>query len=198
MRSEISQYARRIPEWVVFVVGLVPLAWLIWLIVGGKLGFDPVKSLEHELGIIGLQFLLASLCITPLLRFARINLCKFRRPLGLLGFTYIVLHFLTWMILDLSLRWSQIGADLVKRPYIVVGFIALVLLVPLALTSWRGAMRRLGQMTWCRLHRLSYVAVILGAIHFVMQEKVWTAESVIYLTITLLLVASRFIWIRVW
>ena len=83
-----------------------------------------------------------------------------------------------------------------KRPYIVVGFIALLLLVPLAATSWKGAMRRLGSQAWCRLHRLSYVVVILGAVHFIMQEKVWTLESLAYLAVAALLVGARALWLR--
>ena len=196
MRDRLNTSARALPEWPIYLIGLVPAVWLIWQGVTGGLGVDPVKVMEHQLGEWGLQFLLATLCITPLLRYARINLCKFRRPLGLLGFTYVSLHFLVWLLLDLQLRWAEIGTDLVKRPYIVVGFVAFILLVPLALTSWKGAIRRMGSLNWNRLHMLSYVVVILGGVHFVMQEKVWTAESLIYLGLAVVLVGMRFLWLR--
>ena len=186
------------PTWIVYVLGVLPGVWLIWAGVTGRLGVDPVKAMEHRAGLWSLQFLLASLCVTPLMRFARINLVKFRKPLGLLAFGYLVLHFLIWMVLDLGLRWSEIGADLVKRPYIVVGFVGFVLLVPLAATSWQGAMRRMGATAWNRLHRLVYVAVLLGAVHFVMQSKVWTLEIALYLAAAVGLVALRLTWIRRW
>ncbi len=194
--QHISQNARRVPEWLVYTLGVIPFFWIFWLCLDGRLGPEPVKELEHRLGLLGLQFLLASLMITPLMRYGRINLIKFRRTLGLLGFTYVLLHFLTWMILDLALRWDEIGADLVKRPYIVVGFVAFLLLIPLVATSWQGAIRRIGPKAWGRLHRLSYVVVILGAVHFVMQEKVWERESLLYLYLALGLVAMRVLWVK--
>lgn len=192
----ISQAARKIPEMPLYIVGLVPPAWLLWRGATGALGPDPVKVMEHTIGLWGLQLLLASLCVTPLLRFARINLIKFRRPLGLIGALYILLHFLVWLLLDLQLRWGQIIEDLSKRPYIIVGFVALLLLVPLAATSWKGAIRAMGPQAWGRLHKLSYLIVILGGVHFVMQEKVWEVESLAYLFAAILLVGSRILWLK--
>lgn len=194
----ITEVARRIPTWLIYALGLVPLAWLVFAMFTGQLGIDPVKTLEHDLGILSLRFLLASLTITPLMRFGRVNLIKFRKVLGLLGFGYLTLHFLVWITLDLQFLWGQIGADLVKRPYIVVGFLAFLLLIPLAATSFQKAVRFLGPVLWQRIHRLVYPAVLLGAVHFVMQEKVWTTESIIYLTAAILLVGMRFLWIRRW
>lgn len=194
----ISGMARKLPTWPVYVLGLVPAGWLVYAALTNQLGIDPVKQLEHDLGLLSLRFLLASLCITPLLRFARINLMKFRKALGLLAVIYLTLHFLVWLLLDLQLRWGLIGAEIVKRPYLTVGFVAFLMLLPLAATSWQGAIRRLGVATWGRLHRLVYPAVILGGIHFVMQEKVWTTESLIYLALAVGLVATRLTWIRRW
>ena len=136
--------------------------------------------------------------MTPLLRYGRINLLKFRKALGLIGFSYLVLHFLVWLLLDLQLRWGEIGTDLVKRPYIVVGFIAFLALIPLAATSYKRAVSALGAQNWQRIHRLVYPAVILGGVHYVMQEKVWTFESLAYLAAAVLLVGMRFLWIRRW
>ncbi len=194
----ISGVARRVPTWPVYVLGLVPAGWLVWAALTGALGIDPVKTLEHDLGILSLRFLLASLCITPLFRLARVNLLKFRKALGLLAFIYLTLHFLVWLLLDLQLRWGLIGAEIVKRPYLTLGFAAFVMLIPVAATSWEGAIRRMGAVAWGRLHRLVYPAALLGGVHFVMQEKVWTTESLVYLAIGVFLVGSRSLWIRRW
>ncbi|MBM2575850.1 sulfoxide reductase heme-binding subunit YedZ [Jannaschia sp. Os4] len=197
----ISGWARKVPTWVVYLAGT---AWAAWIFVSALITpdmtvqADPAKYLEHRYGIVSLQLLLAGLCVTPLLRFARINLIKFRRALGLLAFLFLALHFLVWLVLDMALRWSEIGADLVKRPYIVVGFVAFLLLIPLAVTSWNRAMKAMSSVAWQRLHRLVYVAVVLGAVHFVMQEKVWTTESLIYLALAVGLVGLRATWIRRW
>lgn len=189
----ITGVARKVPTWPVYILGCVPPAWLLYQGINGALGPDPTKVIEHQLGIWALQLLLAGLCITPLMRLARINLLKFRRSIGLLAFLYIALHLLTWLVLDIQLRWGEIWADILKRPYITVGMAAFVLSVPLALTSWNGAVRRMGAAAWCKLHKLTYVIVLLGAVHFVMQEKVWTFESLIYLTLAVLLVGYRLV-----
>lgn len=193
--DRLNQILRRLPEWPLYILGLLPAAWLLWLGVNGGLGVEPISALEHELGVIALQFLIATLLVTPLRRYAGLNLLKFRRAFGLLGFLYICLHLLTWVVLDMSLLWGQIARDLVERPYIMVGMAAFLLLVPLALTSTRWAIRRMGPR-WQKLHRLSYVAVILGGVHFVMQEKVWSAQSLIYLGLALAVVAMRGLWMK--
>lgn len=194
----ISGWLRRVPTWVVYLAGAVPGLLLVMAIFTGGLGADPVRTLEHRLGLLALQFLLASLCITPLLRFARINLVKFRKALGLLAFGYVVMHFTVWLLLDLQLRWGLIGAEIVKRPYLTLGFAAFLALIPLAATSFQKAKKALGAQGWARLHRLVYLAMILGSVHFVMQEKVWTTESLLYLTLAIVLVGMRLLWIRRW
>jgi sulfoxide reductase heme-binding subunit YedZ len=188
--DQINALARRLPTWVVYGLGAVPFAILAYAAVTNGLGPDPVKSLELQLGEWGLRFLIASLAITPLMKVG-IRLLKFRRSLGLLGFFYVALHFTTWVTLDLALRWGQIGSELYKRPFIIVGFAALLMLMPLALTSWNGAIRRMGPAVWKKLHKLAYVAILLGAVHFVMIGKVYTTESLIYLAIVLGLLGLR-------
>lgn len=195
MIDDINQSLRRLPEWPLYILGLFPAAWLLWLGMTGGLGVEPISALEHELGVIALQFLIASLLVTPLRRYAGLNLLKFRRAFGLLGFLYICLHLLTWLALDMALLWGQIAEDLVERPYIMVGMAAFLMLVPLAATSTKAAIRRMGA-SWQKLHRLSYLAVILGGVHFVMQEKVWTAQSLIYLAIALGVVGLRALWMK--
>jgi sulfoxide reductase heme-binding subunit YedZ len=191
----ISGLARKVPTWPVYLAGLIPGAWAIYAAFSMV---DPVEKLSHSTGLISLQFLLASLCVTPLMRYARVNLIKFRKALGLLAFGYLTVHFLVWLLLDLQLRWGQIGADIVKRPYLTLGFAGFVLLIPLAATSFRFAIKRMSSTAWARLHRLVYVTAILGGVHYVMQEKVWTTESMIYLAAAILLVGMRLLWVRRW
>lgn len=191
----ITGTARKVPSWVVYLGGAMLIGWQIWR---GVTAIDPVEVLERGLGLLSLQFLLGSLAVTPLMRFGRINLIKFRKALGLLAFAALVLHFIVWLVLDLQLRWGLIGAEIVKRPYLTVGFVAFLALVPLAATSWQGAVRRMGAQAWGRLHRLVYPAILLGGVHFVMQEKVWSLESLLYLAAALILVGMRFLWIRRW
>lgn len=190
MRDRINATARRVPTTLLYIGGAIPAAWLLLGATQDSLGPDPVKALEQGLGIWALRFLLASLCITPLMR-AGIRLLKFRRALGLLGFAYAALHFATWIALDMGLRWGQIAGDLTKRPYIIVGALGLLLLLPLAATSWNGAIRRLGAAAWNRLHRLAYPAILAGAVHFVMIGKVWTGESLVYLGLAVVLLVLR-------
>jgi sulfoxide reductase heme-binding subunit YedZ len=194
--ASLNGALRRVPTWAVYGLGLVPLAVLIWQALSGALGIDPVKTLEHQLGLTALQLLLAGLLVTPLRRWAGINLLRYRRAIGLLAFLYAVLHLLVWVLLDLQLRWSEIGADLVKRPYIIVGMLALACLVPLAATSNGWSVRRLGAAGWQRLHRLTYVAVLLGALHYLLLVKVWSAEPLFYALAAAALVALRWLWRR--
>ena len=188
--DRVNALARRVPSWVVYVVGAVPLGFLVWGAVFGDLGADPVKVIEHRLGELGLQFLIASLAITPLRRVG-LNLIRFRRAMGLLAFGYISLHLVAWVWLDMGLRWSEMAADLWKRPYIVAGMIGFAALLPLAATSTNAAIRRMGPVAWGRLHRLAYVAILAGVLHFVLLSKVWTAEVLVYAGLALGLLAIR-------
>jgi sulfoxide reductase heme-binding subunit YedZ len=181
---------RRVPTWPVYVLGALPPLWFLWLGLTGGLGVEPIKELEHRLGLLALQMMIATLAVTPLRRFTGISLIRFRRALGLLTFYYIVCHLLVWLVLDVGLL-GQIWADIVKRPYITVGMATFLLLVPLAATSTDRAIRRLGPLRWRRLHQLSYVAAILGAVHFVMLSKGFQIEPLAYLGAILVLLALR-------
>lgn len=188
--ERLNGFARRVPSWVVYGLGAVPLCAIIWGAMTGGLGVEPVKAIEHRLGELGLQFLLASLAITPLRRVG-LNLIRFRRALGLLAFFYIALHLVAWVWLDMGLRWSEMAADLVKRPYVIVGMVGFLALLPLAATSSNAAIRRMGPLAWGRLHRLAYVAILAGILHFVLLSKVWTAEVIVYAGLGLGLLAIR-------
>jgi|TARA_R100000049_G_C1935632_1_gene79484 sulfoxide reductase heme-binding subunit YedZ len=189
MRDRINTALRRIPAWVIYAMAPLPVVWLVWQGFIGGLGVEPIRALEHELGEIGLQLLLAGLCVTPLRRYLGLNLLKFRRALGLVAFFYITLHLLVWLVLDVQIP-AQIWADIVKRPYITVGMLAFVLMVPLALTSNNASVRRLGAR-WRRLHWLTYPVAVFGALHFVLLAKGFQIEPLIYLALALLLVALR-------
>jgi len=177
-----------------FVVCALPLAWLAartFGFAGQGLGANPISELIHQLGLWGLRLLLLTLCVTPLsVTLRKPKLLQYRRMLGLYSFTYLALHFLTWLVLDQSLRPAAIVADIVKRPYITVGFTALSMLVPLAVTSTRKWMRRLGPR-WHRLHRLIYPAAILGCLHFWWQVKADWREPLVYAAVLSGLLAWR-------
>ncbi len=158
---------------------------------GFGLGANPIEELLHQLGRWGLKFLLLSLTITPLRRWTGWNwLIRFRRMLGLFAFFYIVLHFLTYAILDQGLDIAAITEDIVKRPYITLGMAGLLLLIPLALTSTKGMMRRLGKR-WQKLHRLVYVSAIVGMWHFYWQVKLDTLDATIYAVVLAVLLITR-------
>lgn len=145
---------------------LAPAAWLVAGLFTGWLGVNPIEKLTRVTGLTTLVILLVTLAVTPLRRLTGWNpLIRLRRPLGLFAFFYAFLHFSIWMGLDLGFQLSWVWEDIVERPYITVGFTAFLLLVPLAVTSTRGWIRRLGKR-WAFLHRLVYVATALGLVHF--------------------------------
>ncbi len=189
--EELNAGLRWLPVWPFYVIGFVPAGLYLWLALENRLGADPLKVLEHELGLIALQLLIATLAVTPLREQTRINLLRFRRMLGLMAFYYVLMHFSVWLLLDRQLAWGEIVADLTKRPYVILGFMGLLLLIPLALTSWDGAVRRLGGAAWRRLHKLVYPAAALGAVHFVWLVKAWPPEPLVYAAIVLALLGYR-------
>ena len=187
----MQRIIRKIPAWIVYLIGLVPAVLLFRAAIYNQLGPDPLATLENELGEWALKFLIAVLLITPLLRFARLNLIKFRRSLGLLAFSYVVLHFTVYLWLDRQWDWWTIWEDILKRPYITIGTAAFLLMLPLAITSNNLSIRKLGPKTWRRLHQLTYATAILGAVHFVMLAKGFQIEPLVYLGIILALLATR-------
>lgn len=193
LAARVNAGLRPVPPWVLYVLGAVPAVWLVWQAATGGLGVDPVKTLEREVGLIGLQLIVAGLAVTPLRRFTGVNLIRFRRALGVLAFAYVALHLAIWVTLDLQFRWAEIGADIVKRPYILVGMAGFVLLLPLGLTSNDWSVRRLGALRWRRLHWLVYPAAVAGAVHFLWLVKAWPVEPMLYLGAIVLLLALRMV-----
>jgi len=187
----INTIARKIPTWLVYTIYMIPAPWLLYQGLTGGLGPDPVKPLEHELGEIALQLLIIGLCITPLRRFLGINLIKFRRTFGLLAFTYVVLHLLTWAVLDVQ-ALDRVWADILKRPFISIGMAAFVLMIPLAVTSNNTTVRRLGA-AWRKLHKVTYGVVILAGVHFIWVAKGLQLEPLAYMAVILGLLGLRLI-----
>ena len=186
--DRLNQFARRLPTTVIYAAGVLPFLWIVWLAVTNGLGPDPVKAIELRLGELGLQFLVAGLVITPL-RWAGLNLIRFRRAIGLLAFFYVAMHLAAWVVLDMGLRWSEMANDLIKRWYIIIGMVGFAAMVPLAITSNNRSIRRLGAAAWARLHRLTYVAALAGALHYVVLVKAWPVEPLLYLGAVVALLA---------
>jgi len=177
-----------------FFASLVPLGKLVleaFGVAGMSLGANPVEELIHRLGLWGLNFLLITLAVTPLRRLTGWNwLIRFRRMFGLFAFFYVLMHFLTYAGIDQRFDLPAIFEDIAKRPFITIGFTAFLLLIPLALTSTNGMMKRLGGR-WQKLHRLVYVIAILGVWHFYWQVKLDTLEPLIYIAILTVLLGYR-------
>ncbi len=175
-----------------YVVGMMPAVWYFYLGVTDQLGADPQNVLERALGLWALRFLIAGLAITPLRQFGGLSLFRFRRAVGLLAFYYATLHLSVYMLLDKGLDVASIVADIIKRPYITVGMLAFVILVPLAVTSNSPMIRRLGHR-WRKLHRLVYLAAAAAALHFIMLVKVWSPEPLIYAALVAALLLLRLV-----
>lgn len=186
-----SRYWTVLPEWAVYPVLLAPAVYLFTAGFTNQLGADPLRVLENQLGEWALRFLILGLAVTPLMRLARINLVKYRRAIGLCAFTYVTLHFLVYLLLDQQLNWLAIWQDIVKRPYITIGMTAFLMLTPLAITSNRLSIRKMGTEAWRRLHRLVYPAAILGAVHYLLIVKAWPLEPIVYLGLVLMLLGLR-------
>ncbi|MDX1780388.1 MAG: protein-methionine-sulfoxide reductase heme-binding subunit MsrQ [Thalassovita sp.] len=189
MTDWINRTVRQLPNWAVYLIGMMPIPYLFWQGLNGALGPDPVKALEHAYGLWALNLLIAGLAVTPLRRHGGINLLKFRRALGLLAFAYVVAHLSVWAVLDVQSP-GRVWADILKRPYVTIGMAAFVLMLPLALTSNNASLRRLGR-GWRRLHRLTYAVVLLGAVHFIMLVKGFPLQPLIYLAVVCVLLVLR-------
>lgn len=178
-------------RFILHLMALVPAAWLFIAALTEALGADPQKALLHELGIWALRFLLLSLAMTPLrLWTGRPFWISYRRMLGLYAFAYALLHFLAYFTFYLQFDVGNVLEEIAERPYITVGFAALLLLLPLVVTSTRRAMRALGR-NWQRLHRLVYVVAVLAVLHFAWSMKAELNEPLIYAAVLAVLLHAR-------
>lgn len=171
----------RFSRFVIFVSALVPLVLLAWDAYFRKLGANPTEFATRTTGVLALVFVLLSLSVTPLRKLLGLPwLVKFRRMLGVYGFFYAALHLLTYVWFDKFFDFAAIGHDIVKRPFITVGMAAFVLLLPLAITSTQGWVKRIGGKRWSRLHRATYIAAAAGVVHYYMLVKADTREPLLF------------------
>ncbi|HEU4619248.1 MAG TPA: protein-methionine-sulfoxide reductase heme-binding subunit MsrQ, partial [Gammaproteobacteria bacterium] len=183
---------------VVFVLGLVPFMWLVSRVVVRDLTANPIEYMTHFTGDWAIRFLLIALCVTPLrMLFKKPALTRFRRMLGLYSFFYACVHLLIWLLLDQQLDVAAMVEDVVERKYITVGMAAFLAMVPLAITSTAGWVRRLGYRRWQKLHRLVYFSAAGGVIHYYWLVKSDVREPLLYGAILLALLAVRLpTWLR--
>jgi methionine sulfoxide reductase heme-binding subunit len=178
----------------VFIACLGPLAWLLIRTLTGRLGINPVEDLELTTGIWALRFLVITLAVTPVRRITGWNrVIQYRRMFGLFTFFYVCLHFSIYIGLDQFFAFGPILKDVAKRPFITMGFTAFVLMIPLALTSTKGWIRRLGRR-WQLLHRLIYISAICAAVHYLWKVKVMIGSPVYYAIVIGLLLGFRALW----
>jgi len=181
----------------VWLACFAPLAWLAWRGVSGGLGANPIETLIRQLGVWGLRLLLVGLAITPAARiFKAPRLIRFRRTVGLFAFSYIVLHLFSYVGVDLFFDFGQLWKDILKRPFITLGMAGFVLLIPLAVTSTRGWIIRMGRAAWSRLHGLIYLIVPLGVAHYYLLVKADHRPPLAYAAVFAALMGWR-VWDRV-
>jgi sulfoxide reductase heme-binding subunit YedZ len=187
-----TQLVRRVLKPVVFASCLGPFSWLVYNAFWGDLGVNPVETITNETGIWTLRLLAVTIAITPIRWLTKWNpIINFRRMVGLFAFFYGTIHFSIYFILDRSLMFDGLWDDIVKRPYITVGFTAFVLMIPLALTSTKGWIRRLGGQKWNLLHKLVYVSASLGVLHYWWKVKLDVTNPMVYAAIVAVLLGWR-------
>ena len=163
---------RRVPAWPIHIVGAAWAVWLFWQGLTGALGPEPINTLEREYGKVAIKLIVLGLAVTPLRNLTGLSLLKFRRAIGVTAFGFVLAHLLVWAVLDVQ-SLARVWEEVVKRPYVTMGMAALVLLVPLAVTSNNLSIRRMGGAAWRRLHKLVYPAAILAGVHYL-----WIAKGV--------------------
>lgn len=170
---------------------LAPAAWLVAGLVQGRLGPNPIETLTLVTGMTTLVLLLVTLSVSPIRRITGWNpLIRLRRPLGLFAFFYVLCHFSVWFVFDMVFNWRWMIEDVAERPYITIGFAAFLLLIPLAVTSTKGWIRRLGKR-WARLHKLAYVATGLGVLHYYWVVKADTRLPIVFAVLLVILLLAR-------
>jgi len=195
------QPSPRVLKPIVFAAALVPITliaseaipvFLGWRERSAALGADPIRGVEIQTGLWTLRFLAIALAVTPVRRLTGWGwLAKYRRMLGLFAFFYACVHLSTWVGLDWFFDWRAMGGEIVKHKYILVGMTTFVLMLPLALTSTKGWVRRLGGARWARLHQLVYACAITGTVHYLWAVKKDTLFPLVYLSVFVLLLGYR-------
>jgi sulfoxide reductase heme-binding subunit YedZ len=192
-----AQIIRRIVKPVLWVAGLAPLAYQVWAFLTGHLEAEPVKGMQHFTGRTAIIILFITLTVTPIRRLTGWNgLIKVRRLIGLFAFFYALVHFTIFLVFDLELNFGDLAKEVVERPWITVGFAALLILSALAITSPLAMVRRLGGKRWNALHRLIYLAAILGLVHFFWSQKKDHRLPVIYTAVLAVIVVTKLLVAR--
>jgi len=177
----------------IYTLGMTPAAFAFYLAFTDQLGAEPVKGLERAIGLVGLRFLVIGLAITPLRKLGGPNLVRYRRAIGLVAFANALIHVGVYVWLDQDLNLLAILADLIKRPYITIGMLSFLILLPLAITSNTAMIKRLGAGLWQKLHKWVYLAVMAALVHFMLLVKVIPTELWLYMAATCLLLGFR-VW----
>lgn len=180
---------RRLPPWTLYAAFGGWSLWQLGLAASGAF-IDPVAQLQQRFGVMALQLLVLVLAVTPLRRWLGVNLLRYRRALALTAFALSLAHVVLWAGLDAQTS-ARIVSEIAGRPFLAVGLAALALMLPLALTASDAAIRRMGVEPWRRLHRLTYVAVLLAVLHFLMARKGWQLEPLLWLAVALALLLAR-------
>jgi methionine sulfoxide reductase heme-binding subunit len=184
------------PGWIkaaIYILGMTPATFAFYYAFTGQLGAEPVKALEHALGLVSLRFLIIGLAITPIRKLGGWNLVRYRRAIGLVAFFNAALHVMVYLWFDMDLNAAAIWKDLIKRWYIMVGMVSFAILIPLAITSNNAMIKRLGAAAWQKLHKWVYLAVVAGCVHFMLVVKVIPAELWFYMAATMVLLSFR-VW----
>ena len=189
----INSSARKVPAWVLYILLALPIPYLFYSAATGGMGVEPINALEREMGELTLKLIIVGLAITPLRKYLGLNLLKFRRAIGVMAFAYVVVHLGIWVALDMSFRFEQMWSDIWKRPYITIGMVAFIAMIPLAVTSNNLSLRKMGGAAWRKLHKLVYLIAVLGAVHFIMVQKVWEVEPMVYPAVILGLLGLRYV-----
>lgn len=193
----MERHVRRWIRPVLWVLVLAPVVWLTFAALTDRLGADPIDRLERESGRWTLRMLAACLAVTPIMRLTKWGwLVAQRRFLGLTAFFYAIGHLSVYTVLDWFFDWNEIVKDIVKHKYVTIGMLAFVLMIPLALTSTKASIRRLGGKRWNRLHQLIYISAVAGCIHFLWAVKKDITQPMLYIGIFAVLLAFRVFWWR--
>lgn len=193
--QSINGGLRRIPAWTTYGVGAGYIVWEFWRALNqiGPYLVEPINVLERAYGEVALILLVAGLSVTPLRQYAGINLIKFRRSIGVMAFVFVLAHFLVFALLDVR-SIERVWTEIVKRPYVTVGMLSFVMLIPLALTSNNLSVRKMGAARWRKVHKLAYPAALLGAVHYLWLARGFQLEPILYLGAILGLLAIRVKW----
>lgn len=195
--GKINGGLRKVPAWTIYIVGVVYAVWQFWLALNqiGPYLVEPINVLERAYGEVGLKLMVLGLLVTPLRKWTGVNLIRFRRAIGVTAFFFVLAHFLVFAILDVQ-SVSRVWEETVKRPYVTVGMASFLMLIPLAVTSNNLSVRKMGAATWRKMHKLTYPAAVLGAVHYLWLVKGFQLEPIIYLGVILGLLAVRMNWNR--